>query len=47
MMTRLKQGGLPAHPFFWGAFVAVGDWNRLPEAYPAETVSNRICRIGS
>jgi CHAT domain-containing protein/tetratricopeptide (TPR) repeat protein len=26
MIASLKQSGLPAHPYFWGAFVAVGDW---------------------
>jgi CHAT domain-containing protein/tetratricopeptide (TPR) repeat protein len=25
MIERLKRSGLPAHPYFWGAFVAVGD----------------------
>jgi CHAT domain-containing protein len=26
MIASLKQSGLPPHPYYWGAFVAVGDW---------------------
>ena len=26
MMESLERSGLPAHPYLWGGFVAVGDW---------------------
>ncbi|HEU5179504.1 MAG TPA: CHAT domain-containing tetratricopeptide repeat protein [Candidatus Polarisedimenticolia bacterium] len=26
MIASLRQSGLPAHPYFWGGFVAVGGW---------------------
>jgi CHAT domain-containing protein len=27
VLTERREAGQPTHPFYWGAFVAAGDWH--------------------